>query len=72
MRRTKQFPCPSAVLLSVVPTKPYYTIVPAVVKGRFLLLDMSRIGMLVLVLLGGICSPLEEATDSTDLDERVR
>jgi hypothetical protein len=40
MGRTKQFPCPSAVLLSVVPTKPYYTIVPVFVKGRCLLLDM--------------------------------
>jgi hypothetical protein len=40
MGKTKQFACPSAVLLSVVPTKSYYTIVPVFVKGRCLLLDM--------------------------------
>src|SRR6266699_6402776 len=56
MGRTKHVPCPSAVLLAVVPTKPCYTIVPVFVKGRCLLLDMSRLGMLVLVVLGGICS----------------
>jgi hypothetical protein len=56
MGRTKQFPCPSAVLLTVVATKPYYTIVPVFVKGHCLLLDMSRLGMCVLVLLGGIFS----------------
>ena len=71
MGRTKQFPCPSAVLHSVVSTKPYYTIVPVFVKGRCLLLDMSRLNMLVLVVLGGICSLPEEATGSTALDERA-
>src|SRR2546425_1105092 len=40
MGRTKHVPCPSAVLLSVVPTKPCYTIVPVFVKGRCLLLEM--------------------------------
>src|SRR5260221_592161 len=40
MGRTKLVACPSAVLLSFVPTKPYYTIVPVFVKGRYLLLDM--------------------------------
>ena len=56
MGRTKHVPCPSAVLHSVVPTKPYYTIVPVFVKGRFLLPEMFRLGMLMLILLGGICS----------------
>jgi hypothetical protein len=56
MGRTKHVPCPSAVLLTVVPTKPCYTIVPVFVKGRCLLLDMSRLGLLVLVVLGGIFS----------------
>ena len=70
MGRTKQFPCPSALLLSFVPTKSYYTIVPVFVKGRCLLLNMSRLGMFVLVLLGGICSLSEEATGSTALDEQ--
>ena len=64
MGRTKQFPCPSAVLLSVVPTKPCYTIVPVFVKGHYLLLDMSRLSMLVLVVLGGIFSLPDEATGS--------
>src|SRR5690242_14164778 len=56
MGRTMHVPCPSAVLLAFVPTKPCYTIVPVFVKGRCLLLDMSRLGILVLVVLGGICS----------------
>jgi hypothetical protein len=56
MGRTKHIPCPSAVLLVVVPTKPCYTIVPVFVKGRCLLLDMSRLGLLVLVVLGDIFS----------------
>ena len=72
MGRTKQFPCPSAVLLSVVPTKPCYTIVPVFVKGHHLLLDMSSLGMLMLVVLGGIFSLPDEATGSRDLDERAR
>jgi hypothetical protein len=69
MGRTKQFPCPSAVLLSVVATKLYYTIVPVFVKGRCLLLEISQLGMCVLVLLGGIFSLPEEATGSTALAE---
>jgi hypothetical protein len=56
MGRTKHVPCPSAVLHSVVPTKPFYTIVPVFVKGRFLLSGMFRLDMLMLILLGGICS----------------
>jgi hypothetical protein len=47
-----------------VPTKPYYTIVPVFVKGRCLLLDMSQLGMFVLVLLGRIFSLPDEATGS--------
>jgi len=31
-------------------------IVPVFVKSRWLLLDMSRLGMVVLGVLGGICS----------------
>ena len=54
MGRTKQFPCPSAVLLSVMATKSYYTFVLVFVKGHCLLLDMARLGQLVLVVLGGI------------------
>jgi hypothetical protein len=72
MGRAKQFPCPSAVFLAVVATKPYYTIVPVFVKGRCLLLDISRLGMCVLVLLGGIFSLPEKATGSTTLAERAR
>ena len=56
MGRTKPVACPSAVLLLFVATKPYYTIVPVFVKVSSLLLDMFRPGMLVLVVLGGICS----------------
>jgi hypothetical protein len=72
MGRTKQFPCPSAVFLAVVATKPCYTIVSVFVKDCCLLLDMSRLGMCVLVLLGGIFSLPEEATGSTALAERAR
>jgi hypothetical protein len=54
MGRTKPVACPSAVLLSVVATNSYYTFVPVFVKGRCLLLDMARLGQLVLVVLGGI------------------
>jgi hypothetical protein len=45
MGKTKQFPCPSAVFLAVVATKPYYTIVSVFVKDRCLLLHISRLGM---------------------------
>jgi hypothetical protein len=71
MGRTKHVPCPSTVLHSVVPTKPFYTIVPVFVKGRFLLSGMFRLDMLMLILLGGICLLPEEATGSTALDERA-
>jgi hypothetical protein len=54
MGRTKPVPCPSAVLLLFVPTKPCYTIVPVFANGRCLLLDMARLGLLVLVVPGGI------------------
>ena len=56
MGRTKPVACPSAVLLTFVPTKPFYTIVPVFVKGSCLLLDMSQPGLLVLVVPGGIFS----------------
>jgi hypothetical protein len=56
MGRTKQFRGPSTVLLSFVPTKLCYQIVPVFVKGRCLLLDMFLLGMLALVLLGGMFS----------------
>jgi hypothetical protein len=56
MGRTKPVACPSAVLLSFVPTKPFYTIVPVFVKGRCLLPDLSRPGTLVLFVLGSISS----------------
>ena len=69
MGRTKQFPCPSAVLHSVVPTKPFYTIVPVFVKVAVSCRRCSRLGMLVLAVLGGICSLSEEATGSTTLNE---
>jgi hypothetical protein len=55
MGRTKPFPCPSTVLFSFVPTQPCYTIVPVFVKSRCPLLDMSRLGRVVLGVLGGIC-----------------
>jgi len=72
MGRTKQFPCPSAVLHSVVPTKPFYTIVPVFVKVAVSCRRCSRLGMLVLAVLGGICSLSEEATGSTALNEGAR
>ena len=72
MGRTKQFPCPSAVFLSVVPTKPCYTIVPVFVKGRYLLLAMSRLGMCVPVLLSGIFSSFGRAPQvPNDLEMNV-
>jgi hypothetical protein len=54
--KDKAVPCPSAVWLSVVPTKPYYTIVPVFVKGRCLLLEMLPAWQVGVVMLGGIFS----------------
>jgi hypothetical protein len=65
MGRTKYVPCPSAVFLSVVPTKPCYTIVPVIVKVSYLLLKMSRLDLAVLGLLGSIYSSCGRAVLAT-------
>jgi hypothetical protein len=61
MGSTKLVACPSGNFFSVVPTKTYYKIVPVFVKGRCPLLALFPLGMLVLVLLGGICSSFGHA-----------